>query len=281
MTRSLRVIDEAYLLTLSAPIKPGAVHRLSKDPEFEVRLVEFASIRESLLEAYKRGYLLGRGDIEARNVGLGRYISDALRNSFERTGARPLVGMISSATVLSSIIGYYEGSGGQGGLGEAVRRAVRVLLYTNTPEDAVFLVEGVEAVGDSDLLLHLDNKGISKRKITLNNLSIGDIFEILYDIDAGFILNLKSLSNLTKIYDIIRKSSNAIAAIVEAYLYLASTRKLLDTSNILKSKNPLAELARLDSIATNRKVFNRLLGGVLAGAVIANYETPLRLPQLS
>ena len=277
MPRGLHALKEAYLLTLSAPIKPGAVHRLAGDPEFELRLVEFVSIEDFLQEAYRRGYMVGRGDIEARNLGLGRYISDALKRSFERTGTRPITGLVSASISLASIIGYYEGSGTSDPLSSAVKKAVRVLLYASPPDDAVFLLEGIEAIGDSDLLLHLDNKSITKRRITLNNLSIGDIFEVLYELDTGFILNLRSLSDLSLIIDIIKKSPNAIAATVEAYLFIAEKRGLFDASKIIKSKNPLAELAKLDKTLTSRKQFNRLLGSVFVGIATSNYEGPLRL----
>ncbi len=274
----LNPLLEAYLATLSAPIKPGAVHRLARDIEYDVRLFEYVAASDFAGELFKRSYMIARGDLEARNLGLGRHIADALKRAFERTGLKPLTGMIVSFLTMSSLVGFYAGMRESATIEDAVRRGVRVLLYSAQPEDTVFLVDGLEAVGDSDLVLLLDDKGLTRRRITINNLTLGDLYEVLSTIDTGFYLNLRKLSKIFELRDIIRGAPNIIGGIVEAYLKLADEIGILDMKAILASKNPIAELAHLDARIADRRKCNRLLGAVLAAAAIANYEGPLRLP---
>ncbi|MEB3759695.1 MAG: hypothetical protein GSR81_02490 [Desulfurococcales archaeon] len=274
----LNALYEAYLITLSSPIKPGALHRLTKDPEYEIRLLEFVSVQEFIEESYKRGYMLGRGDLDSKHLGLGRYIADALKKAFERTSIRPITGLISASITLASILGYYTASSQKKSFEETLRKTVTTILYSSSPEDTINIVEGLEAVSDSDLLLHLDRKGITKRSITLNAVTVGDLFEALSDIDTGFMLNVRNLNRLTTLIASARKSPTFIGAVVEVYIKLADMTGYLDLSDILETKNPLGELAKLDAKLVDRQRFNRLLGGTFIAVATANIDTPLRIP---
>jgi len=46
-------LKRAVLLTISAPIKPGSVHRLMGDVDFERRLLEYVAVEPHLEEAYR------------------------------------------------------------------------------------------------------------------------------------------------------------------------------------------------------------------------------------
>jgi hypothetical protein len=272
----LNIIHEAYLLTLSSPIKPGAIHRLVGDPEYEIRLVEYVQLHEFLEESYNRGYLLGRGDIEARGLGIGRIIADALKKSFERTGYKPLTGLIASAITLSSALGYSLAS--KKDLEESLRRYASSILYASGPDDSLSLLGGLEAIGDSDLLLLLDKKNVTRRTIQLNSTSIGDMFDVLSELDTGFYLTSRKISLLTDLAVEISRAPTVISSVVEAYLHLANNRGLIDIFNIRKDHNFLKELARLDKIIDNRKDMNRLLGGVFTAVALAISRVGIRIP---
>ncbi len=274
----LNGIYDAYLVTLSSPVKPGTIHRLIKDPEFELRLLEFVTIQEFIDSAFKRGYMLGRGDIDSKHLGIGKYIADALKKSLERTGIRPLTGMIASSITLASLLGYHTATQSKKSFEETIRKSVATILYSTNPEETIAILEGLEAIGDSDLILHLDNRGITKRKITLNTITLGDFYEILAEIDTGFLLNLKTLNTALSLATDAKKSSTFIGAVVETYVKLADKAGYFSMEQIVKSKNPLSELSKLDSKIVERQKYNRLLGGTFLAVAIANIDLPLRIP---
>ena len=54
MLRETLPLKALVFTTLSAPLKPGTVNRLSLDPEFEARLLEALTLVEFIDKAYRR-----------------------------------------------------------------------------------------------------------------------------------------------------------------------------------------------------------------------------------
>ncbi len=268
----LERILEAYLLTLSVPLKPGSIHRLYPGPEFEIRLVEFISAEEALAMAYERGAKLARGETDVKHLGLGRIIERALLKAYELTETIPLTGMIAALVPLSAALGYYDSSSGINPL-DSLRRIVALYMHASPPSDAVRLLSALEAVGDRDLVLFLDREGISRRKIEASSMSIGDIYEILYSVDRGFIIHLRGLSRLVELYHRVKSSGNALEGIMNAYL------DILEKEGNTKVPRPLSarSLAKLDREISDRR-HNRLLGAVAAAMGLALFEEPPLLP---
>jgi hypothetical protein len=76
-------------ITLSAPVKPGTVNRISLDSEFEARLLEALTLVEFIDKAYTRGRELAEGRIAAHSMSLGDLMASALRSSMQLTGLKP------------------------------------------------------------------------------------------------------------------------------------------------------------------------------------------------
>ncbi len=266
----------AYLLVLSVPIKPGSVHRLVPTPEFELRLVEFSTVLDYLEEARVRGLKLGRGEIDARSLGLGRIFSEAVRRAFEKTETRPLTGLIMSQIIMAALEGYYEASGQRRSVEDSVRALVRSYLYSSPPEDTVAVVEGLEAVSDSQLLLLLDKEGYTKRRITLNGTPLGELFETLSKGDSGFYLNLRRLGMILEFSRKVSKAPNIVAGILTAYLEILASEGLVPRS--LAEKPNFKILRELDSKLRGDNRYNRFLGATAAAATLSLMSAPLTLP---
>ncbi|MCE4624791.1 MAG: hypothetical protein F7C35_02870 [Desulfurococcales archaeon] len=268
-------VGEAYLLTLSAPIKPGAAHRLVATPEFEIRLVEYLAVEGYLHRAYENGSKLARGTIDGSKLGLGKLIGEALRSAFEKTEVRPITGLIAGLIPVSAAFGYYvqhESITPE----EALRRIMISGLYNSPPQETLALVEGLEAVSDSPLLLHLEDKGFTKNRILLNKIGLGELYEVLVEKDTGFLLNYKGLSLIRELEATIRKGQNTLHGIVLAYVHLL---KKIANVRVDAAKLTVKELARLDNTLRGKSDYNRLLGGVAIALALILFSEPLHLPQ--
>ena len=265
----------AYLLTLSTPIKPGALHRLISSPEFEARLAEYTAVEPYISEAYERGRKLARGDLDARSLGLGRLIGDAFRRSFEYIERRPLTGLIAGVLVSAAVIGYSQASKPRISSTDSAKRIARI-LYTPAGRDSAYFARSLEAVGDSDLVQALDGAGLTPSRIELNDTGLGELFEILSSVDAGFSYTIRGVSRILKVYSTISKASNTLAGIIKAYLEL-----LLEYYNVkLESRNVTSKtMIELDRRLRARGVRGeRILGLIASGLSLSLAETPISLP---
>ena len=271
MSEKILPILEAYSLTLSAPIKPGALHRLIASPEYEIRLVEMVSVVPSLEEAYRRGEALARGSIDARMLGLGALTGKALLSAFEKTEVRPLSGLIASMVAASAALGYYRGLG-KISPPEALRRIAKY-LYSSPPEDSIALIRGLEAVTERDLILLLDRSGITPNRIELEGIRLGDIYEILSTLDKGFLVNLRGVNTIFELRSEIVNSSNIVEGIVRAYIRLLPPK-------YKPVRLDLKELLRIDKSLRDRR-FTRLLGPIGAATALILFSEPPALPRPS
>ncbi|MEB3779161.1 MAG: hypothetical protein GSR85_02880 [Desulfurococcales archaeon] len=265
MIRAVEDILKFMILTLSTPLKPGSVHRLSPDPEFEHRLVEVLSIAGFMEEAYRRGSDLAQGRITASSLGLGHLIGQGYRRVFEEADVKPLPGVTASCITLSAIMGYSVESGLDPL--QSLSRLILNTIYRSGPDDAISMIEGMEAVGLADELLHLEYKGLTKRAIKLEARSLGDVFEVLAERDAGFLLNIKNYNDILRLARRAQASKSIIHAILRTYLDLAS---IVDPRfrGMDESRINAKTLARLDKEVRATGRLDSLLGGVLVSVYL-------------
>jgi hypothetical protein len=255
--------------TLSAPLKPGTVNRLSLDPEFEARLLEALTLVEFIDKAYSRGRELAEGRIAAYSMGLGDLIALALRSSIQLTGLKPILGLTVASITLSALKGVSDSQGRS--LRSTIKQLITLTLYRSSPEDSVRLVEGLDATGMLRALEHLRNQGVTRSRISLEALTLGHLYEILSYVDTGFMLNLKDVDLLLELSRRAIEEKNVIAAISRAYMELASKKEIIDVRGF--SLKSLSDLLRLDaSLRARREELDSLLGGVYAVALLASTE---------
>jgi len=255
--------------TLSTPLKPGTINRLTSDQEFELRLLEALTLTEFIDKAYIRGKDLGEGRITAQGLNLGSLIALALRTSMQLTGLKPIIGLTVASLTLSTLKGVSDVQGRD--LRSSIKQLLLLTLYRSSSEDCIKLVEGLEIVGSSRIIAYLEEHGVSKSRIALEGLTLGHLYEILAYVDTGFALNLKDLDLILELLRKVVEEKSVVLAISRAYIELASIRKIIDIKGV--SLKSLHDFFKLDkSLKTRREELDSLLGGVYAAAVLASLE---------
>ena len=257
----------SLLITLSVAIKPGALHRLTLSGEFEQRLMELAEVLDPMEEAYRRGRNLALGKVTSQGMGLGQLVGRAVREAFDASGQTPLTGLWTASVVMSSIAGYADEAGID--MVESLRTLIVRVLYGSSPADAEELLSALADVNDSDLVNYLADKGITQNYIAMNALTLGDLFENLYQVDLGFMLNLKSYQELVRASKILAGSQDLTSGVVRAYMHLASPLLAPDAREAAEQGLDLKRLARLDkALEPMRSRYNRVLGGLFYSVVL-------------
>ncbi|MEB3861029.1 MAG: hypothetical protein GSR84_02270 [Desulfurococcales archaeon] len=247
-------LAKLLLLTLSVPIKPGAIHRLRLDDTFEQALEEAVHIISHAEEAYKRGVELRRGDRSLHNLGLGRIIQSSLVKVFEDLEKRPLLGLHVAVHTSALLLGYDDGH-------RSLLDRVKT-LYRIGPDDVVAIIDGMEASSLGDEVRFLDSRGITRRSVALQGTSLGDFYEVMSTLDTGFLLNLKGVRTLKEAKP--DGDGNVYKIVLDSYLSLARTRRLLRVED-----RGLRYLAKLDREIGLDSRFNRLLGGTFLLTLIS------------
>ena len=266
----LNDIKRLLLLTLSAPVKPGSVHRLMGDFDFERRLLELVEVEPYIEEAYRRGQMLGQGKITAQELGLGSIISKALRAASAGSEETPLVGLWSAAVSVAAMDGYAAESNMR--MYESLRILMLRTLYASLPDDGAELLEGISDVGDSDLISYLSSRNVTENYVRSNKMTLGDLFEALSEVDKGFAINLRGhewLLQLTRKYE---GSRSLLGGLVKVYLTVAS--EVSGDSELASAAGrqelDLVGLMKLDRrLSGSRAGLNRSLGAVFLSAFLA------------
>lgn len=261
-------IAATALVFISAPVKPGSLHRLQIGWDYEARIAEVAMYCGAVREAFERGRQLWRGERDTRSISLGGIIRSYALKAFDKIGEEPLIGLLASLTVSSSLLGYSEAA--QEKPSPLLPRFIQYALYRSLPVDALNLLEALEAVGASSYVLQLDSRGINRRTIELQSLPLGELFEALSSIDSGFWLNLRSYSSVLRIA---REASRA-GSLVEASL--ATYGLVADALGVkVNSSLPVREALKIDMDLRRKGVnLHAALGGALAAVLIAYAENP-------
>lgn len=267
MRELLSTVKRSLMLTLSAPIKPGAIHRLVPDSDFERRLYEVMEVIPYIDEAYRKSQLVAEGRLSSKELGLGLVIGKALRSAFDASGELPLVGLWSAAVVAGAIEGYSETANLK--IPDNLKLITTRLLYGSSTYDVEALIEALSDVGDSDLLQFLENNGVSPGNIQLRAPTLGDLFEVAQGLDKGFMINSRGVEQIMGLSKLFDEAKGAIAGVVKVYMQLASeVIKGPDLALASRSLDP-AVLLKLDkTLAQNRVTLNRTLGGVFLASYI-------------
>ncbi len=258
----------ALVLTVVTPVKPGAVHRLLESLVVERRIAEAVLVSEFMEEAYRRGEELAQGKRDARSLGLGRLVADAYRKVFEAADVKPVYGLDAAAVVLPALAGYAAGA--RRDLRSVLSQAITAILYRGGSKDTLDFIDGLEAVGASDLLLELENAGLSRRMVSLEDRPLGDAFEVLYGVDRGFALNLKGYSGLLRLASGVRQAKSLAAAVVASFIEALRAEGLAEVRDL-----SFRSLARLDrELRARGASTDGLLGLVFASTAIVAMERP-------
>ncbi len=264
-----RALDRARLaltMVISAPVKPGTVHRLVMDPVYEVRVAESIVLMRYLDEAFDRGAQLARGSIDARSLRLGQLFSKAVRDMFDFTEERPLAGLAFASLAASVVAGYASVTGRD--TMEEFRRLARLAAYASSGEDTLEFISGLEAIGFSDALLELERKGYTRRRISLEDLPIGEILEELSHIDTGFWFNIRRAQSVIDIWKRVRGSTSIVELVVRTFYNLGVEVGALPRVDEEKA-SLLQSLAGLDR-RLERGATDSLLGGTALIAIMHN-----------
>ncbi|MDM7275260.1 MAG: hypothetical protein P3X22_003950 [Thermoprotei archaeon] len=259
----------SLMVTLSAPVKPGALTRLVPGFEFEKRLVEAVIILNYIDDSYERGRLLADGELTIQKIGLGELVLEALREAYRSSGLKPLSGLVAAALTLSTLKGFADRQGR--GLRGALRSSTTLILYRSSLEDSLKLLEGLEAVSSTEHLSLLDKRGVTRTKIRLEALTLGDLYEILGEADSGFWLNSRKLDKLLEYSKIAASEKSMTLAAIKSYTAIAIEKGLrelekLDITNIV-------EALKLDrSLRSKGYNLNHLLGGTFIAIALAASE---------
>jgi hypothetical protein len=256
-------------LTLSAPIKPGAVHRLIVDEDFERRLYEAIEVMPLVDEAFRRAGLVAEGRLSSRELGLGNIIGKALRSAFDASGELPLVGLWAAGLVTAAIDGYAENANVR--LPEGLKTIAMRLLYGSSQSDVEALVEALSDVGDSEVLQSVEAEGLTLSSISMRTQSLGELFEVIQRVDRGFMMNAKGIDQVIALSKLFSGARSPVAGVVKVYLRLAADLKGGGELDILARSSELdpTSLLKLDrTLSRERPTLNRLLGGVFLAAYV-------------
>ncbi len=264
MEREVIKLSRLLLLTISTPVKPGAIHRLRLSNEFENVIQEAVRIIEHVEYAYRYGRELHRGSRTIANIGLGKLIGDSLVSVFNDLEQRPIPGLHAAPITAALMLGYKP----EGDAYTRLSAGVKAIMYRIPPEDSIALIEAMEAASLGELLTHLDNKGVTKRSIMLQGISLGDIFETLTTADTGFMLTYKGLKTLKELKGTI-KTGEVPGIILNSYLTLAKAYGLMDTQT-----SNLKRLAKIDAELARRGIsLNNLLGGTFLLSLLTIFDS--------
>ncbi len=267
--RETMPLKASLIVTLSAPVKPGALTRLTLGFEFEKRLVESLIILDYVDEAYYRGKLLADGRIIIQKIGLGELVSEALRDAYRKTGLKPLPGLAAAALTLSTLKGFADKQGA--GLRGALRGSMNLILYRGSPEDTLKLLEGLEAISSTEHLSRLDVMGVTKARVKLEALTLGDLYEILGEIDTGFWINTKKLDKLLEYSKIAAVEKSMTLAVAKSFAAIAVEKGLRELEKL--EGTSMVEVLKIDrSLRSRGYNLDHLLGGTFIALALAASE---------
>ncbi|MCS7107168.1 MAG: hypothetical protein NZ902_03585 [Acidilobaceae archaeon] len=257
--RGVLPLKASLLLTLSAPIKPGATSRLSAT--FERRLLEATAVLEEMERAYAKGREISEGRSSLQSFSIGAALQSAMNEVSRITGEKPMIGLLVSSLTLSSLKGLSDGASKP--FRASLRAGVSSLLYRGNVEDTLKLLEALEVSGEGEVGELLERRGITKASVRVNALSPGNVYEVLGELETGFWLNLRDLDRLLELSRSIEGERSLVSAVQRAYL------SLLEERGVAVRGKDVRELLKLDSALREQGGFDRLLGAVFLGTAIA------------
>lgn len=181
-----RCLELAILLEVSGYPKPGNVHRTADFPEttFEHFLASAVAIVPSFKRAAAQGIKVSEGEIGPSEVGIGNVIKSAVdRMLGSQSGGNTLLGAIIILAPIAAAAGMIPNSFSLSKL----RKNIKVIVESTTPEDAVEVYDAIALVnpgglGKSPRLDVTDSN--SKKKILDEGVTLFETFEIASSYDS-------------------------------------------------------------------------------------------------
>jgi len=181
-----RCLELAILLEVSGYPKPGNVHRTADFPEtrYEHFLASAVAIASSFKKAAEQGIRVSEGEIGPSEVGIGNIIKDAVdRMGWSQSGGNTLLGAIILLAPIAAAAGMIRNSFSLSKL----RKNIKVIVESTTPEDAVEVYDAIALVSPGGLnsSKKLDvTDPASKKKILDEGVTLLDTFEIASSYDS-------------------------------------------------------------------------------------------------
>ena len=181
-----RCLEFAILLEVSGYPKPGNVHRTADFPEttFEHYLASAVAIAPSFKRAAEQGIRVSEGEIGPSEVGVGNIIKDAVdRMLGSQSGGNTLLGAIIILAPIAAAAGMIPNSFSL----PKLRKNIKVIVESTTPEDAVDVYDAIALVSPGGLnkSKKLDvTDPASKKKILDEGVTLFDTFEIASSYDS-------------------------------------------------------------------------------------------------
>lgn len=181
-----RCLELAILLEVSGYPKPGNVHRTADFPEttFEHFLASAVAIVPSFKRAAAQGIKVSEGEIGPSEVGIGDVIKSAVdRMLGSQSGGNTLLGAIILLAPIAAAAGMIPNSFSLSKL----RKNIKVIVESTTPEDAVEVYDAIALVNPGGLnkSKKLDvTDSNSKKKILDEGITLLDTFKIASSYDS-------------------------------------------------------------------------------------------------
>ena len=179
----VRAAQLASALEVSGYPKPGNVHRTAdlEEATFEQFIASSIAIGPALRGAVRRGFKAGKGVIEVSEIGIGKAIKMAIRDTMDwQKDENTNLGVVMLLVPLTAAAGMTLAWDGKMDL-KKLRKNLSIVLESTTPEDALGVYDAIKiakpgGLGKVDELDVMDPA--STRKIREKKISIYEIMNV-------------------------------------------------------------------------------------------------------
>lgn len=179
-------LELAILYEVSGYPKPGNVHRTAdfKETTFEHYLASSVAIAPSFRWAANQGIRVSEREINASEIGVGTAIKYSVERMLEsQSGGNTLLGAIIILIPIAAAAGMINGCFSL----TKLRKNIKVVVESTTPQDAVAVYDAIAAVNPGGLkkTKKLDvTDPNSKKEILDKNITLLDTFKIAASYDS-------------------------------------------------------------------------------------------------
>jgi triphosphoribosyl-dephospho-CoA synthase len=178
----------ALLLESSAYPKLGNVHRTAdfEDTKYEHFLASSIAVGYAIREAAKQGKMVANGDIDYKQIGLGRIIYKATSSMMQwQHGGNTILGSILLLVPISVAAGFTWSKSSPSV--KKLQNSLTRITHSTTPEDALHVYDAIKLCGAGGLgsVDRFDvTKENSRQEILNSSMSLFEIFRISSDYDT-------------------------------------------------------------------------------------------------
>lgn len=255
-----RAVLEAFYLSATSYVKPGAVHRLTTGRDLDRFILSSIAALPVICRAAEAGRDVARGRRGMPDVGIGSMILDAARSAYTWLGSHPLIDVAVAAVHASFALSYSHAKRGEVSPGE-YRWALGFSARSSSSEDLVRFMEALKAVGEFRLLDLLEERRITISRASMENLNLVDAYRILAEARPlyGALTSSKTLSSLeSRILEEYRKHRDMNISVVKAYVGLLAPRLPEKYSKMLEKAVGLGLMSTRDGARALLELDRRL-----------------------